>query len=233
MDSKIDYDKLVNTLSSMSTEDRKEHVNALTAVETKKYVEPLLTHHREEKAKATNASELMAAIAKEQTTYVHLHNNHAMAIYALDKSNGNMNLSMMASAANDVHNLGGINHVQKAIDHAIDHNIRTDNKIFDDLRNSEGNLKILSEDLHRECTNHHRDQVDRHIEDLGKNRTILIDHQRFSDPGKYLHHIKEYHNHDFMPIDHINKQLQRFEHKHEQEMQKDLHLNKSMGGPSL
>ena len=41
MDSKIDYDKLVNTLSPMSTEDRKEHVNALTAVETKKYVERL------------------------------------------------------------------------------------------------------------------------------------------------------------------------------------------------
>ena len=54
------------TLSQMSAEDSKAHINALTAVETKKYVEPLLASHAEEKEKATNTVELMAAIAKEQ-----------------------------------------------------------------------------------------------------------------------------------------------------------------------
>ena len=36
-----------------------------------------------------------------------------------------------------------------------------------------------------------------------------------------------------MPMDHIDKHLQHIQHQHEQEMQKELHLNRSMGGPSL
>lgn len=233
MNSKVDYDKLVNTLSLMSTEDQKAHINALTATETRKYVEPLLAYHAEEKSKSTNTKELLDAITKEQATYVHLHNDHGMAIYALDKSNGNMKLSIMASAANDIHKLGGIDYVKRVINHSIDHNIRTDKKIFDDLKNSEGNLKILSEDLHRECTNYHKGQIDRHLEDLSKDRYVSIGSHRFSDASKYLRHIKEHHNHGFMPTDHINRQLQRIEQKHEQEMQKELHLNKTMGGPNL
>ena len=244
MDSKIDYDKLVNTLSQMSTEDSKAYINALTAVETKKYVEPLLASHAEEKTKATNTAELMSAIAKEQATYVHLNNDHGMAIYALDKSNGNMNLSLMASAANDVHKLGGINYVQKIIDHAIDHNIRTEEKLFDDLKNSKGNLKILAEDLHRECTSYHRNQVEGHLKDLEKKQDVFIGNHRFSDKSEYLNHLKQHHNHDYMPTGVIDKHLQHIhdhhlevskqaEKEHEQENQKQLHLNKNIGGPSL
>ena len=193
----------------------------------------MLSYHAQEKEKATNINEMMSALEKEHKTYLHLHNDHGMAIYALDQSNGNMNLSLAASGANDIHNLGGMNHVQKAISHAIDHNIRPDNNIFDELKNSQGNIKILSEDLHRECTNHHINQVDRHLEDLSNNKTILIDNHRFSEPSKYLQHIKDHHNHSFVPINHINQQLQHIEHQQEQEMQKELNMHKNMGGHSL
>ena len=240
MGSKIDYDKLVNTLTPMSTEDRKVHINVLTATETKKYVEPMLAHHSEEKEKAKNTKELIEAIAKEQATYMHLHNDHGMAIYALDKSNGNMNLSLIASAANDVHKLGGINYVQKIIDHAIDHNIKKDKKLFDELKNSKGNLKILAEDLKRECKIYHRNQIDRHLNDLSKNRDVFVGNRRFSNKSEYLNHLKNHHNHDYMPTNVIDKHLQQIhdveqskQAAKQQERQKDLHLNKNIGGPGL
>ena len=254
MNTKIDYDKLINTLSLMSTEDKKEHINSLTTVEIKKYVEPLILHHSEEKLKAKNTTEFMKAITKEHAMYVHIHEDHGMAIYALDKSNGDMKLSLAASRANDLHNIGGIDHVQKAIDHAIDYNIKTDNQIFNDLKNSAGNIKIFSEDLHIECTNHHIDQVNNHITDLGQNRDVFIDQYKFSNTSEYLHHIKD-HNHHFVPIDHINTHLHHIEHQHaqemqraininhnrdkeapaehEQELQKELHMNNGRGGFSL
>jgi hypothetical protein len=230
MGSKIDFDKLVSILLPMPRSDRKEYINAITAAETKKYVEPLLAQHAQEKAKATNIKELMTAIEKEQETYVQLHNDHGMAIYALDKSNGNMKLSILASAANDLHKCGGISHAQEAIDHAIEHKITTSDEIFDDLKNNGSNMKRLSEDLHRECINHHRYEIDRHLKDLSRSRNVYIEHHRFTDPASYLHHLKEHHNHSFMPVDHIDKHIQ---HQNEQELQKELHLNKTIGGPCL
>ena len=228
----------------MNYEEREKYVDNILAKEIKKYVEPLIAHHTEEKAKAMNTTELMAAIAKEQSTYLHFYQDHEMAIYALDKSNGNMKLSVAASCANDIHNRGGIKHVQKVIDHAIDHNIRTDEKIFDDLKNDQGNIKKYSEDLHRESTHYHRDQVDGHLKDLARNQDVFIDHYRFKDASTYLHHITKHHNHDYMPTDLINKHLQHIEHQrvelskqaeqqHEHENQKELHMNKGMGGPSM
>lgn len=233
MGSKIDFDNLVNTLLPMPSSDRKDYINALTAAETKKYVEPLLAHHAEEKAKAMNIKELMVAIEREQAIYVHLYNDHGMAIYALDKSNGNMKLSILASAANDLHKCGGMGHVQEATDHAIEHKITTDDKMFEELKNNGSNMKRLSEDLHRECINHHRYEIDRHLKNFGHNRNVYIDHHIFKDPASYLHHLKEHNNHSFMPMDHIDRHLQHIQHQHEQEMQKELHLNRSMGGPSL
>ena len=228
----------------MNSEERENYVNNILAKEVKKYVEPLIDHHAEEKAKATNSTELMAAIAKEQVTYLHLHKDYEMAIYALDKSNGNMKLSVAASCANDIYNHGGIDRVQKVIDHAIDHNIRTDNKIYEDLKNNQGNIKMLSQDLHRECTNYHKDQVDGHLNDLARNQDVFIGRHGFSDASTYLHHITTHHNHAYMPTDLINKHLQHIEHQHaelskqeenqhEHEHQKDLHMNKDMGGPSM
>ena len=60
----------------------------------------------------------------------------------------------------------------------------------------------------------------------------------------YLNHLKQNHNHDYMPTDLIDKHLQHIhnhhleeskqaEKEHEQENQKQLHLNKNIGGPSL
>jgi Ti-type conjugative transfer relaxase TraA len=228
MGSKIDHDRLVNILNPMSAEDRKEYINSLTAAETAKYVEPLLAHHGEEKSKATNITELIKAVEKEQSTYVHLHNDHGMAIYALDKSNGNMKISVLASAANDLHNLGGIAHVQKAINHAIEHKIVTADKIYEDLKNNGSNMKMLSEDLHRNCHNHHRSVIDDHMSDLSKNRNVYIDNYTFKDPVSYLNYMKVNQNHCFMPIDHINKQLEHIQSQNELDMQKELNLNKNI-----
>jgi hypothetical protein len=228
MGSKIDHDRLVNKLAPMSAEDRRGYIDSLTAQETAKYVEPLLAHHREEKSKATNITELVKAIEKEQTTYVYLHNDHPMAIYALDKSNGNMKISVLASAANDLHKSGGITHVQKAIDHAIERKIVTADKIHDDLKNNGSNMKMLSEDLHRKCHSHHRNVIDDHMSDLSKNRNVYIDNHTFKDPASYLNYMKVNQNHCFMPITHINKQLEYIQHQNEPQLQKNLNLNKDI-----
>ncbi len=129
--------------------------------------------------------------------------------------------------------LGGVERVQKAIDHAIEHKIINDNKLFSDLKNNGSNMKKIYEDLHSNCVNHHRRKIDMSLKDLGNNRTVSIDHHVFHDSTAYLKYLKENHNHSFMPIDHINKHLQHIDHQNEKEMHKDLHLNKSISGPCL
>ena len=66
------------------------------------------------------------------------------------------------------------------------------------------------------------------MSDLSKNRNVYIDHHTFKDPASYLNHMKTYKNHSFMPIDHIDKQLQHIQHEHEMEMQKELNLNRNI-----
>lgn len=55
----VDKDKLVSEVKSMTSEEKAEYINNILAEETKKYVEPLLTPHAEEKAKAKNLTEMM------------------------------------------------------------------------------------------------------------------------------------------------------------------------------
>ena len=228
----------------MNSEEKAKYMNNILAKETKKYVEPLLAPHAEEKAKAKNLTEMMSALEKEHKTYCHLFKEHEMAIYALDKSNGNMKLSVAISGANDINNFGGIKSVQKVIDHSIDHNIRTEAQIFNDLKNNKVNIKIFSKELERECLHHHKNQVEGHLKNLTKNQDVFIGNHRFSDKSAYLNHLKHNHNHGYMPTDLINKHLQHIKNQqaelvkqandqHEKESQKNLHLNKNIGGPSL
>jgi hypothetical protein len=238
----VDKDKLVSEVKSMTWEEKAEYINNILAKETKKYVEPLLAPHAEEKAKAKNLTEMMSALEKEHKTYCHLFKEHEMALYALDKSNGNMKLSVAISGANDIDYLGGINYVQKIIDHSIDQNIRTESQIFQDLKNNEVNIKLFSKELERECVYHHTDQVNRHLEDLNNNTDVFIGNHRFSDKSAYLNYLKDHHNNDYIPTSLIDKHLQHIhdleqskqaEKQHEYDNQKELHLNKNIGGPSL
>lgn len=140
-----------------------------------------------------------------------------MAIYALDKSNGNMKLSVAISGANDIDNLGGMKDVQQVIDHSIDHNIRTEDQIFNDLKNKEVDIKIFSKELERKCVHHHIDQVNRHIEDLNNNTDVFIRNHRFYDKSTYLNHLKQNHSHDYMPTNLIDKHLQHIHDHHLEE----------------
>lgn len=238
----LDKDKLVSEVKSMGSEEKAKYINNILAKETKKYIELLLAPHDEEKAKAKNLTEMMLALEKEHRTHCELFKKHEMAIYALDKSNGNMKLSVAISGANDISSFGGIKGVQKVIDHSIDHNIRTEAQIFNDLKNKDLNIKIFSKELERECSRHHRSQVDGHLKDLSKNKVVIIGNRRFNDKREYLNHLKDNRNHNYMPNDLINKQLQHI-HDHDvkqseqlekhKDLQKELHLNKNIGGPSL
>ena len=87
---------------------------------------------------------------------------------------------------------------------------------------------MLSEDLHRNCHNHHMSVIDDHMSDLSKNRNVYIDNYTFKDPVSYLNYMKASQNHCFMPIDHINKQLEHIQSQNELDMQKELNLNKNI-----
>ena len=238
----LDKDKLVSEVKSMDSEEKAKYINNILAKETKKYIEPLLAPHAEEKAKAKNLTEMMSALEKEHRTHCELFKKHEMAIYALDKSNGNMKLSVAISGANDISSFGGIKGVQKVIDHSINHNIRTEAQIFNNLKNKDLNIKMFSKELERECLRYHRSQVEGHLKDLSKNKVVTIESRRFNDKREYLNYLKDNRNHNYMPNDLINKQMQHI-HNHDlkrseqsekhQDLQKELHLNKNIGGPSL
>ena len=238
----LDKDQLVKELKPMTYEERENHIDNILVKEIKKYVEPLISNHEQDREKAKNYPELLSVMKKEQETYLHLHKNYEMAIYALDKSNGNMKLSIGGVLANDINNLGGMSHIQKSIDHAINQGLITGDQIVNNLKKNDTNIKILSADLHEQCVDHHKEQIDHNLNHLSHNNTLSIDNHNFTDPGKYLNYIKDNHSHSFMPTAHIDahlnehakQQLQHEKHEqHQQEEQKELELHKGMGGLSL
>ena len=149
-----DKDHLVSILKTKSREDKEQYINAVLAEHTKKHIEPLFEKYADEKAKATNFTEFLSVIEKEQKTYVDLNNKHPLAIYAVDKQNGNIKLSFLMSSANDLHKKTDMQTVMAQIRYAIKNDITTEDQVTKNLKKSEGNLKSLYTSLDKKCQVH-------------------------------------------------------------------------------
>jgi hypothetical protein len=219
----IDKDQLVGEIKSMSPEDRDKHADKIVAREMKKYVEPLLAPLAEQKAKATNIHELMSVLEKKHQVYLHLHKEHEISIYTM----GDKRISLNMVNAYDLERHTSMKQLKDVVNHAVNSGIKDKTELFNDLKEST-NMNALYKGVHRECINHHKNQIDKHLGDLSRNSNVYIDNHTFKDPVSYLNYMKTHNDRHFMPIDHINKQLEHTLHQNEPQLQKNLNLNKGI-----
>jgi len=144
---KYDKDDLVSNLKSMSYEEKTKYADRILAEQTRKYIEPLFTKHAREKENAGDFKEFLKAIEREQEMHVYLHEKHPLALYALDKQNGNLKFSMLVTAAHDLHTKVGMRTVIDTINYAIRYKDIHQERITSDLKSHNVNLKSLYESL--------------------------------------------------------------------------------------
>ena len=219
----IDKDQLVGERKSMSPEDRDKHADKIVAREMKKYVEPLLKPLEEERAKATNIQEIMPVLEKQHQVYLHLHKEHEISIYTM----GDKRISLNMVNAYNLERHASMKQFKEVVTHAVNSGIKDKTELFNDLKEST-NMNALYKGVHRECINHHKNQIDKHLGDLSRNSNVYIDNRTFKDPVSYLNYRKTHNDRRFMPIDHINKQLEHIQHQNEPQLQKNLNLNKGL-----
>lgn len=148
---KIDKDDLIGKLKNKTRDEKWKWGNDRLAEETKKYVTPILAGHQEAKEKAGNFTEFMKAIEDEQKTFSQLGEKHLLALYALDKKNGdNLKLFNLSQSAKEINTQTAF----RRIDYALKHGLSKEHEIIQELKLNEGNLKRLYMDLNYKCKAH-------------------------------------------------------------------------------
>jgi hypothetical protein len=124
--------------------------------------------------------------------------------------------------------------LNEVVNHTIALGIKNKDEVFDSLKDN-SNINSLSKGLQRECVNHHKIQIDRHLKTFSRNMDVGIGKHTFKDPSSYLNHIKANNNHICIPIDHINTHLKQIDNhnQREQEIHKEIHAHKGMDDMSL
>ena len=148
---KLDKDELVYKLKDKSRQEKCVWGNDRLAEEARKYVAPLLDKHQEAKNKATDFAGFMKAIEEEQQTFKHLGEHHHLALYALDKKNGeDLELFSLAQSTKELDASVAL----KRIDYALEHGLYKEHEITQELKSNGGNLKKLYMTLNYKCKMH-------------------------------------------------------------------------------
>ena len=87
-----------------------------------------------------------------------LYNKHRVALYALDKQNGNLKLSILANSAHELNAKVGMRKVIDVIDYAVKYNLTDCDRIISSLKQNNGNLQSLYESLGPKCQ-YHKSQI--------------------------------------------------------------------------
>ena len=134
---KYDQDELVETLKSMSHKESEQYGNKILAEEAKKYIEPIFAKYANDWLNAKGFEEFLDAVKKEQQAHTDLWNNYHFAVRAIDKQNGNADLSILTKTASQL----STSLVLSRLEEAVKHNLINPKDIMQRVHKDSGNIE--------------------------------------------------------------------------------------------
>ena len=154
-----DQDKLVGSLKSMSYKEREQHGDQVLGAAAKQHIEPMLNKYNNERNNAGDFWKFLNVVTKEQEAYKGLYSKHRFALRSLDRQNGDLKFSTIASSASQMDKRFSTNGMISMLGFAVKNKIVNPDKITKEINLRSGNLSSIYYSTKNMCDRYKSEQA--------------------------------------------------------------------------